>query len=52
MISIVLKVLNPSKMKRMQHPMARTVAKADKKQKKNERDRVETAEPCEGKETE
>lgn len=39
----------PSKMKRMQHAMTRTVAKEDKKQEKNERDRLETAEACQRK---
>lgn len=52
MISLALKVLILSKMKRTQHPMTRTVAKEDKKQPKNERDRVKTAEACERKETE
>lgn len=33
----------------MQHAMMRTAAKEDKKQEKNERDRLETAEACERK---
>lgn len=36
-------------MKGTQHAMMRTAAKEDKKQEKNERDRLETAEACERK---
>lgn len=47
MISIALKILILSKMKRMQHAMTRTVAKEDTQQEKKERDRLEAAEACE-----
>lgn len=48
-ISVALKILLPSKMKGTQHAMMRTAAKEDRKQEKNERDRLETAEACERK---
>lgn len=52
LISVALKILILSKMKRMQHAMTGTVAKEDKKHEENERDRLETAEACERKESE
>lgn len=50
LISIALKILILSEMKKMQHAMTRTIAKEDKKQEKNKRDRLEAAEACERKE--
>lgn len=49
LVSIALKVLILSKMKRMQHPVTRT---EDKKQQKSERDRLKPTKACMRKETE